>query len=85
VPSFFLPRSHRVREFLVRLNRAKIFPQPPVYRFAVLAMVHLPMAVRTDRADPARVVRAAVRYPPDVMRLQVGRAVRSAEGGFPTA
>src|SRR5262249_45382229 len=47
----------------VRLHRAEVLLEPAVQLGPVRAVVRLAVAVRADRADPARVVRPAVGHP----------------------
>lgn len=53
--------------------------ESPIEICAVRAVVNLSVAVRTDRGDPSRMIRAAVRDAPRVMRLQIQRPVSSQE------
>jgi hypothetical protein len=43
-----------------------------VFRYPVSSVVHLPVAVRADRAHPMGVIRAAIEEPARVMGFKVG-------------
>lgn len=66
---------------VLTLHVADFFRQFRIHRFSVLPEVNPPVTVRTNRRDPAGVVRSPVCPPADVMGLEIWATLTGAEWG----
>lgn len=63
----------------LEFDRPKLTGQRSVVGFAISARVNTSVAIRTEGDDEARIIRPAIADPANVVRFQVGRAIRPRE------